>query len=572
MRTAPSGVTGRRRQSLIALAVVAALALPACGAGTPSPTARAAQGRHRSDDTPPAAGLPDATSVAPGPLTADLGFRPETQGFSFANYGTDPNRNLTAVEMRALFGDGVCANQVNGCELIPPAQDWMDLRNRAMAGGHCQGMSVTALLFYKGRLRPSDFGADSVPALQLAGNDALQGRIAQSWAFQSLPSVVDATVHGTPTQIVDALAAALRDRGPLTFGLGIYKPDRTGGHEITPFALVDRGGGKVGIEVYDNNYPKVTREVVVDRDANSWNYSASTNPGEAAGDYTGNAQTNTLEIDPMEPGVGVQPCPFCGAAPPAAASASSGARAGAVLAAETAATEEISLDADSDNHGHLLITDDQGRRIGYAGGAFVNDLPGASAGFPRQDRVWKESEEPVYEIPTGSRVTITLDGTPLTATDTERISMIGPGIDLNVDNLEVGPGEKETVTISADRTEIGYTAGGLRSPLIQVGADTAESDHAFSLTFSAMEPGASITVRLTGDGLEVKPSAAQTFDLEMLREDDAGEATFKHPQVAVPAGATANLQYSGWHHHGESIPLMTTGSAGAKHLDLDDRG
>ena len=44
---------------------------------------------------------------------------------------------------------------------------------------------------------------------------------------------------------------------------------------------------------------------------------------------------------------------------------------------------ELRLEGNPFNHAHLLITDDQGRRIGYVGSRFVNEIPGASAVRPR---------------------------------------------------------------------------------------------------------------------------------------------------------------------------------------------
>src|SRR5260221_7472933 len=53
----------------------------------------------------------------PGKFT-DLGFRPKPDGFSFENYGKDaPYKNLTADDMRRLFGDVACSSVTSGCVL-----------------------------------------------------------------------------------------------------------------------------------------------------------------------------------------------------------------------------------------------------------------------------------------------------------------------------------------------------------------------------------------------------------------------------------------------------------------------
>src|SRR5205807_2452983 len=159
-----------------------------------------------------------------GPLVADNGFRPETDGFAFENYGTapeghQPRVNLGPDEMRKLFGDAVCADAQSGkCDLIPPAQQWMDQSNKGTEGGHA----------------------------------------------------------------------------------------------VTPYAVEDAGGGVFNVLIYDNNFPKVTRAIKIDRNANTWSYDAATNPQNPSELYQGDASTKTIDVEPTSPGVGPKSCPFCG--------------------------------------------------------------------------------------------------------------------------------------------------------------------------------------------------------------------------------------------------------------------
>src|SRR3954449_3729953 len=63
--------------------------------------------------------------------------------------------------------------------------------------------------------------------------------------------------------------------------------------------------------VYDNNYPGAARAVEVNTKTDTWSYSGSTNPAEAADTYEGDADTKTLELAPIAPRLGQQDCPFC---------------------------------------------------------------------------------------------------------------------------------------------------------------------------------------------------------------------------------------------------------------------
>ena len=74
----------------------------------------------------------------------DSGFRPDINGFSFQNYGSDiPTVGLTPKDMQRMFGDKVIASNAGGkIILTPPANRWMIEANNAMADGHCEGMAV----------------------------------------------------------------------------------------------------------------------------------------------------------------------------------------------------------------------------------------------------------------------------------------------------------------------------------------------------------------------------------------------------------------------------------------------
>ena len=186
-----------------------------------------------------------------------------------------------------------------------------------MAGGHCYGFSVASLLFWKKQQAIADFGAATTPDLPVATSAAVQQDIAYSWAFQTLDSVNNAAIKGTPNDVLDQLIAALKPDAPETYTIGIYKADGTGGHAVTPYAVEDKGGGLMDVLIYDNNYPKVTRAIAFDRNANTWSYDAATNPSEPSELYQGDTNTKSFELDPTNVGIPTQPCPFCNKVPAA---------------------------------------------------------------------------------------------------------------------------------------------------------------------------------------------------------------------------------------------------------------
>ncbi|PJF46108.1 MAG: hypothetical protein CUN48_15480 [Candidatus Thermofonsia Clade 3 bacterium] len=194
---------------------------------------------------------------------------------------------MTPVEMQRLFGDAVCARGSGAaCVLSPVAKQWMDQVNDAMSGGHCEGMATLSLLMFNGQVDPASFGGARASDLSIENNEPLQREIAYWWTTQSVPSVVGQVIKGAPTDTLAVLKQA--DFSRESYTIGIYKPDMSGGHAITPFAVKDAGNGLFIVQVYDNNYPGQERELLIDVNQNSWVYEASINPQvESEGGQTG---------------------------------------------------------------------------------------------------------------------------------------------------------------------------------------------------------------------------------------------------------------------------------------------
>src|SRR4051812_20286928 len=102
-----------------------------------------------------------------------------------------------------------------------------------------RGMAVLSNLFYTGKAKPAGFGAATVPALQIAGNEPLQREIAYWFATQATQPARSGIVAQTPSGVVNTLLTSFA-AGPTDsdqYAVGIYKRDRSGGHAITPYAV-----------------------------------------------------------------------------------------------------------------------------------------------------------------------------------------------------------------------------------------------------------------------------------------------------------------------------------------------
>jgi hypothetical protein len=497
-----------------------------------------------ADNAPPAApqALPPASE-----MIADLGFRPDVNGFNFENYSDEPQvQNLTAAEVRRLFGDQVCATLTDGrCTLTPPGQQWMEQINGDMKGGHCEGMAVLSLLMYTDHVTETLFGGRN--AVDLAfNNPALQREIAYWWATQATAPTADRVIKGTPNDIL----AQLKEMGPgrETYTIGVYKPDGSDGHAITPFALTAQGDGRTAILVYDNNYPKEVRRVVVDSQANTWSYEAAINPQAQSELYAGSADTQTLDLTPISARLTPQACPFC--------AGEAGGKASRGLAAPAPRYNQVFLDGD----GQLLLRDDSGRRLGYADGRLVNEISGARVVRLRTAPPWEADPAPVYWLPQGVNVTITLDGRRLTRESASDLVLIGPGYSFGVEGISLAPGQVDTVRFAPAAGALSYETAQSESPNIVIGIEQPVADYYFELQGADMRGGGLIAVTLDVLAGELVVNAgrltnAGAFNLVLSRYDDESVQEFYTDDLALPAGAWLTINYAAWGGQGAGLVI-----------------
>lgn len=483
---------------------------------------------------------------------ADSGFRPESDGFSFENYGNESvSANLTPAEIQRMFGDKVCASMASGeCVLTPPAKRWMEENNNYMDGGHCEGMAVLSTLMHYEHANPSDFGASTTNDLSLA-NEALQREIAYWWATQGALPAASIVLDESPNAILNVLIETFNagDTPPEEWVMGIYMPDFSGGHAITPYAVEDQGDGIFHILVYDNNWPNMSRAVVIDTNTNSWSYQASTNPDEPESLYEGDEYSQTLEIVGVISRLEEQFCDFCSGA---ASGASGGTRG---VASSAQAYNQIWLNGSAD----LLITDDQGNRIGFANGEYVNEIPGArSKNMKFGLDIWDVNNEPVYYLPLGVEFTIMVDAIRATEGITNDVVMIGPGYDMVVADLYLDPGTSDIITISPDGSKLSYRTAYNDAPDMIFGVETPGADYEFIVAALDIEAGAEFLIELDIESgfLSINTDNTTeygTYEIVMYRIDDEGEAWFNNNDIYMEPGDTAYLLFSEWEGPGSSM-------------------
>lgn len=548
--------TGMRalRVGMVALTLGSAATTPGCSRNKTGATpAVGVDGPEPAAPTPPQASAP----AVPG-LKGALGsgksggvpFSPSKQGFKFQNYGNDEGyENLTAVEVKRLFGPSVCEAQDEGvCLLTPAAKRWMRTANDAMGDGHCEGLATLALLFDLGKLVPKDFGGESAFTLELEGNKKLQHEVALWFATQSIEPMASAEIRTlTPVQVTERLTAAFRDNSE-SYTLGIYQPDGTAGHAITPYAVVDKDADVTWILIYDNNYPGEERHIEIHRGDNTWTYFTAANPNEEGDTYTGNAETGTLTLAPTSVRMAKLVCPFCGDVDEEEEEDGGRGRKG---------RRQLILDGDAD----LLITDEHGKRLGHANGKLVNEIASAKAiqmkGGPRASK-----REPVYDLPSGSKLTVTLDGSLLKKKEASDVTMFGAGYSMGIYDVDLEPGEKDTIEFSADGSRIVYTTAKDETPELELDVDTSGADYEFSVYASGESEGQRVElgIDLKKGIFTVEASAkdgGSSYNVEVRRYTAAGEEVFAHKGLATGAKDRMVFKYAAWkgNHQGMDVGI-----------------
>ncbi|MBN1234684.1 MAG: hypothetical protein JW999_01390 [Methanotrichaceae archaeon] len=494
-------------------------------------------------------GAVDNSSISPdGPGINDSGFRPDIDGFGFQNYGEHPETvDLTPEEMQRMFGDQVCASMVGGkCILTYPAERWMNQAISAMKFGHCEGIAVLSSLMYYNQTHPNLFGGNSTVDLSLE-NVLLQREVGYWWITQVTSPGGSKKVLESPQAVLDTLAQAFfEEKGANEWWvMGIYLPDGSGGHAITPFAVEDSGNGTARILVYDNNWPRDSRFIEVDTLSNTWRYQSSINPDEPDSLYSGNASTKNLEIVSLSSRLGQQQCDFCGAE-----SAATDENAEVKNGSKGTLQGAKSIQIWQSGKARALITDENGQRVGLLeSGRFVNEIPGAEIRNLKFGPAGMGiAHPPVILLPLAlindSHLAININST---ANDSQKnqadTTIIAPGFALSASVPDLGrglnqsmdlfsEGEAYNVSISANRQlsptisiDTNYqriTLSGLKidpSGRINISMDPAFG--AFSMsTLGNLKPG---TLQLLMTSLDPASGASSTFkslDL-MLRPDDA---------------------------------------------------
>jgi hypothetical protein len=214
--------------------------------------------------------------------------------------------------------------------------------------------------------------------------------------------------------------------------------------------------------------------------------------------------------------------------------------------------------------GHLLVTDTQGRRIGYVGDQFVNEIPDAYETIVIGGL--DVALEPIYTIPLSDTYTILLDGQTLTQTETVAVTQFGPGYATSVDDVALGPASQDHLTVALDGTQLAYRPNGHEEVTLALALDGASEGNQLQVKGADIGAGQVVTLTADVDSGQLVFNNAQAgggeYDLEIKHISVAGEQTFVHAGLTISATDTHYVEYGAWDGSGPMTVHVDHGSDG----------
>lgn len=476
---------------------------------------------------------------------AQSGFEVNVDGFSFPNFGGDSQTaRLTPALVARMFGpERVCTTPEAECRLTPLANQWMSKVNASMRGGRCEGFAVLSGLFYQQVLRPEDFGAKDAFDLDLRAHPPLSREIAYWFSTQFLRDVVRESTHSLDARGAAAFLSTHYQKVPIEdlYRVGIVRVGDdgkvTGGHAMVATAvLVDEVDKRFRIQVYDNNHPGEARFILVDAQANRWEYQASRTPDAPLSLYQGTTDNhNLLYLAPLKNRTGKQRCSFCGLSDDQA---------------ETALNQIFSFGSVE-----VAAVDAQGHATGVLDGRFVNTLPGASLSPNFSVEPWEDPMPPIVFVPAlthrGGALRFRVAGTG--GSEAMHMTMFGAGFSVGVSGAAPPQGASDVVTVSNGGTRVSVeralNAGGeFTVSAIAQTADGGQTEVQMTIPADAGHVDLS-TMALdprTGNAA-VEAHGHQDVDVAIaIVRSSSGEEVVIEGTVTAPAGGSLSLNISGY--------------------------
>jgi hypothetical protein len=437
-------------------------------------------------------------------------YDPKLDGYGFHNFGGDDHddeNDLDAGDLIKMFGaQNVCqsGNTAQNCVLYEPAQEWLEQRIESKSHGHCDGLAMTSLRFWaelpwEGKTTPVNWQSGAQNVSDLTMSRAISSYVAYFHILQDVAEVYEfreEQFKKKPSETLKTIIDSMKDDAPDHFELLIYQlvdGIHKNGHAILPYAVEDMGEGLYHIHVYDSNFEKTSKYVELDVEDETWRYHTSSEPGQTADDYVGNASTKSLSLQNLNAReLEIYGCPFC---PESNERAS-------LHHASGKKTKEDQVGFTMLGEGEYMITTPNGKRIGYdfVRSRFVNEIPeadvvaytgGLNKNIPAQYHLPRLQSTKPY--------TITVAGKGINKEVDADIEMTGRGFVVGFEYVLLDPGETMSMTISPNGRELSFTAsqdGETPNVFITIATSRKDPSYHFEIGGIKLAAGKTVTMKL----------------------------------------------------------------------------
>ena len=441
-----------------------------------------------------------------GPICT--GFLPNPNGYSFPNWQRISYAECTDEDMGILFGDAnvFCVDGSGNKILTKAAKQWRTTYyEQKMQGWHCVGMAATSLInFWNG-----------IPSFPMTLDTDLRRKTTRySLMWYTKPARDGATCDPAQETVNNLVSALSGSRSNAVF-LSLWSGHGMA-HSVVPYCIEKIGNQRWRVKVYDSFSPGVDScAVEVDTATDRFTYNC--------GSYGGKVSGCGLIISGLSGYHEPQDW----------------------VASRSSSTVQVS----AAGGGRLLITDSNGRRIGYVGDDLVNEIPGATY-LPVASGT-QAGAEPVYVLPVEGVYSIIADGHTLDQGETMKVTQFGPQHALGVENIALESGEQDRVSFATDGTEISYRASSRKeADLVLIREDVNQSD-GFYLRRVDLRSNRWTHLRNEPDDgrliLDNADGRRGHYDLEITLIDATdGERTFRHADISVSGGDTQYARYGDW--------------------------
>jgi hypothetical protein len=359
------------------------------------------------------------------------------------------------------------------------------------------------------------------------------------WAFQAVNPVKNAQMKSllfqTPNTVEDTLADMMR-RGELAT-LAIRSPH--GGHAVSPYAIEDKGNGVHWIRIYDNNWPDMSRHIIIDRRQNTWKYElASLNPDVPKEPWSGNAESHNIAVIPLSTRLGRGECPFC-----------------------TGSGKKVVRPHGANS---ITLTNQDGKRIGHDGDKTINEIPDAEVIDLNSYLGGTPASQPMYVVPADADYEITLHGTDKGAgahpDEDHGVAVIGNGSAVVVETPKLKAGDHDTLSVHRDGGVKYKTGAGGTIPPIRLAHD-GDGSHGMHARITNMKADAhdQLEVRMDAKAGHVTVSGGG-------KRSDSYDLKVKHVHASAEDHEVEQkaIKYT----PGEAHTVHTDPTPGAKHTSF----